>query len=225
MRASPIVESKLQPALTLGAAYSFGSHKTAWAREDGPLIVRVLYGRAAQDECHLARVITLRCASINRDTPTSVAGLYLGKPFVESFNGWALDFVGYIGLTHHRDRPYQRNGQQLDLLMKAYWHGFPWSHRIKTRAGWGFGVSIANRVPYQERISLEERGRQTSKVLNYLDPSIEFSLGDIIGKPAWRETYVALGVSHRSGIFASSRLLGEVDGGSNYLYTAIEARF
>jgi MipA family protein len=225
VRASPIVESKPQPALVLGAAYRFGSHQTAWAKDDSPLIVRVFHGRATQDECHLARIITLRCADINSETPTSVTGVYLGKPFVEGFNGWALDFVGYAGVAHHRDRPYQRNGQQLDLFMKAYWHGFPWSHRVKTRVGWGFGVSIANRVPYQERVSLEERGRQTSKVLNYIDPSIEVSLGDLIGKPSMRETYLGVGVSHRSGIFGSSRLLGTVNGGSNYIYTSLETRF
>ncbi len=31
-----------------------------------------------------------------------------------------------------------------------------------------------------------------------------------------------LGISHRSGIFASSRLLGSVNGGSNYIYAYVE---
>jgi MipA family protein len=226
VRRSPVVESRAQPALFLGAAYDFGSHnQVAWADAKSPLIVRLLYGAAAEDRCHLVRLITLRCTSLNDQEPTELLGLQVGKVFIEGFNGWPLDFVGYGGLTHHLDRPYQRDGTQLDLFMKAYWHGFPWSHRVKTRVGFGFGVSLANRVPYQERVSLEERGRQTSKLLNYLDPSIEVSLGDIIGKPSMRETYLGLGVSHRSGIFASSKLLGEVNGGSNYVYASIESRF
>jgi outer membrane protein len=37
-----------------------------------------------------------------------------------------------------------------------------------------------------------------------------------------RETYVGLGVSHRSGIFGTSQLLGNVNGGSNYIYAYVE---
>ena len=37
-----------------------------------------------------------------------------------------------------------------------------------------------------------------------------------------KQTYFGLGISHRSGIFASSRLLGSVNGGSNYIYAYVE---
>jgi MipA family protein len=226
VRRSPIVESGPQASVTLGAAYDFGSHNSvAWADERSPLIVRAIYARMAEDRCHLVRWLNLSCTNLNTEEPTGLAGVYLGKTFVEGFNGWALDFVGYAGLLHQRDRPYAANGTRLDLFMKAYWHGFPWSHRVKTRAGWGYGVSIASRVPYQEFISLVERGRQTSKILNYIDPSLEVSLGDIIGKPSMRETYLGIGISHRSGIFAASKLLGKVDGGSNAVYLSVESRF
>ena len=49
-------------------------------------------------------------------------------------------------------------------------------------------------------------------------------MGDLIGARALRETYLGLGVSHRSGIFGSSQLLGNVNGGSNYLYGYLERR-
>lgn len=226
VRRSPVVDPDAHPTFFAGAAYDFGSHqRIAWADDASPLIVRVFYGAASEDRCHLARILRLACTRLNRDEPTELAGVHAGRVFVEGFRGWSLDFVGYAGLVHHRDRPYQGNGTQLDLYMKAYWHGFPWSHRVKTRIGFGYGVSLADRVPYQERVSLEARERQTSKLLNYLDPSIEVSLGDIIGRPDLRETYIGLGVSHRSGIFASSKLLGEVDGGSNYIYASVETRF
>ena len=59
-------------------------------------------------------------------------------------------------------------------------------------------------------------------MLNYLDPTIDVSVGDLIGSRALKETYLGFGVSHRSGIFGTSRLLGNVNGGSNYLYTYVE---
>jgi hypothetical protein len=39
-----------------------------------------------------------------------------------------------------------------------------------------------------------------------------------------RETYFGFGVSHRSGIFGTSQLLGNVDGGSNFVYSYIESK-
>jgi outer membrane protein len=49
------------------------------------------------------------------------------------------------------------------------------------------------------------------------------SLGDLLGSRALKDTFIGLGVSHRSGIFGSSRLLGNVSGGSNYIYTYVES--
>lgn len=222
VRGSPIVEDRLQPAVFMGAVYGFGSHRTGWAEGGRGTTVKLMHGAATEDGCHLARIITLRCAELNRDTPTRITGIELGQPFIENLNGWPLDFVGYVGLKHHDDRPYQRNGVQVDLQMKAYWRGFPWSDSVRTRLGFGFGLSIADPVPYEEVTSQAARGRPTSRVLNYLDPTIDLNLGDVVGHAPLKNTWVGVGVSHRSGIFAWSKMLGSVNGGSNYIYLYVE---
>ena len=134
-----------------------------------------------------------------------------------------MDIAGYAGLTSHNDRGLQANGLQLDLFMKAYYTGFPWSERVKTRLGMGVGVSLAQRAPYIEASSQALEGKPVSRMLNYLDPTIDVSLGDLLGSRALKDTFIGFGVSHRSGIFGSSRLLGNVSGGSNYLYTYVES--
>jgi outer membrane protein len=108
--------------------------------------------------------------------------------------------------------------------MKAYFYGFPWSDSVRTRIGFGAGISYAQDIPYVEARDQMQRGRNTSKLLNYLDPSIDISLGDLVGIPSQRDTYFGFGVTHRSGIFGSSQVLGNVDGGSNYIYTYLEWR-
>jgi outer membrane protein len=50
-------------------------------------------------------------------------------------------------------------------------------------------------------------------------------VGDLIGFARLRDTYVGAGVSHRSGIFGTSQLLRNVDGGSNYIYGYVETSF
>lgn len=219
---SPIVRQGAQTAVFLGAAYDFGAHKQAWDRESSPTHLKVLYGKATADGCHLVKIVTARCAETAKVNATSIAGFQIGKPFIEQFNGWPVDIVGYLGVLQHNDRGLATNGLQLDAFLKAYYYGFPWSERVKTRLGVGVGLSLAQRVPYSESSSQATRGRQTSRLLNYLDPSIDVSLGDLVGSRALKNTYLGLGVSHRSGIFGASRLLGNVNGGSNYIYTYLE---
>ncbi len=73
-----------------------------------------------------------------------------------------------------------------------------------------------------EARDLQDRGRNTSKILNIFDPTMDVSVGDLVGVKSLRETYIGFGVSHRSGIFGTSQLLGNVNGGSNYIYTYVE---
>ena len=48
------------------------------------------------------------------------------------------------------------------------------------------------------------------------------NVGDLVRAKSLRETYVGLGVSHRSGMFGSAQLFNNVDGGSNYIYGYLE---
>lgn len=219
---SPIVQKRVLPAVYVGAAYDFGGHKREWAEESSPTYFKLLYGKSTEDGCHLAKILTAQCLSTASNNPTSISGIQVGKPFIRNLNGWPLDFVGYVGLAHHNERGLQANGVQLDLFMKAVYSGFPWSDRVKTRLGLGVGVSMAQRVPYIEASSQAANGKPASRMLQYLDPTLDVSLGDLLGSRALKETYIGFGVSHRSGIFGASRLLGSVNGGSNYIYTYVE---
>jgi outer membrane protein len=221
VRASPIVENRTQLAGQLGLAYDFSPQHDAWP-EGRPLIVKVLHGKSS--DCDVAQVMLLKCTSTNTIDQTRVTSIEVGRPFIEGLNGWPLDFVGYAGLLHHNERGLQADSWQANAYMKAFYYGFPWSERVRTRLGFGVGLSYAGRVPYVELRDQQARGRNASKVLNYLDPSVDISVGDLIGVRSMRETYLGLGVSHRSGIFGTSRMLGNVNGGSNYIYSYLEWR-
>jgi outer membrane protein len=219
VRNSPIVRDGTRPTAFLGAAYDFGSYHRAFEAHE-PLIVKLLYGRST--DCNLINTMTLRCASVDTADHTRIAAVELGKPFITRVHGWPLDFVGYVSLLQHDENGLQANSLQVNAYMKAFYYGFPWSDRVRTRIGMGAGVSLAQRVPFVEARDQARREQNTSRVLNYLDPSIDISVGDLIGSRALKETYFGFGASHRSGIFGASRLLGNANGGSNYLYTYIE---
>jgi outer membrane protein len=219
---SPIVRDGAKPTFSLGAVYDFGSHQVEWDQPSTPTYWKVIYGRESGAGCHMVKIMTLSCTDLDHETPSSITGLQVGRPFVTGLNGWPLDFVGYVGLLRRDEMGQQQNAWQIDAYMKAYYYGFPWSKYVRTRVGFGFGLSYAEHVPYTEVSSQAERGRATSHLLNYLDPSIDVNVGDIFRSERLRKTWIGLGISHRSGIFASSRLLGNVNGGSNYIYASIE---
>ena len=223
---SPVVGKRFLPSVHVGAAYDFGAPKPRAPEAGGsPTAIKLLYGQSTADGCHLVKIVTARCFATSTEDRTDIAAIQIGKPFVQNFNGWPVDMVGYVGLTRHDERGLRPNGLQVDVFMKAYYHGFPWRDRVKTRLGFGAGVSLAQRVPYIEASSAGPGSKPSSRVLQYLDPSLDISLGDLIGSRALKETYIGFGVSHRSGIFGASRLLGSVNGGSNYIYGYVESAF
>jgi outer membrane protein len=219
VRNSPIVDDRVQLSGVLGVMYDFSPEHAVWP-ENKPLIVKVMYGKST--DCNLVAVMALSCASTRTTDQTRVSAIEVGRPFIERLNGWPLDFVGYLGLLHHDERDLQQDFWQIDAYMKAFYYGFPWSDRVRTRVGFGAGVSYAQRLPFVEQRDQVLRGRNASKLLNYLDPSIDVSVGDVFGVRSLRETYFGFGVSHRSGIFGTSQLLGNVNGGSNYIYSYLE---
>lgn len=219
VRNSPIVDDRVQLSRVLGLMYDFSPEHAVWP-ENKPLIVKVMYGKST--DCNLLPIMEFSCASTKTADQTRVSAIEVGRPFVERLNGWPLDFVGYLGLLHHDERNLQPDFWQMNAYMKAFYYGFPWSDHVLTRVGFGAGVSYAQKLPFVEQRDQTSRGRNASKLLTYLDPSIDVSVGDLFGVRTLRETYFGFGVSHRSGIFGTSQLLGNVNGGSNYLYSYIE---
>lgn len=219
VRGSPVVEDRSERALMLGLMYDFSPDHKPWP-EKKPLLVRAYAGRAT--ECDVAKVVRLVCTSTQTRDQTRVASIEIGRPFIERLNGWPFDIAGFVGLLRHEERGVLPDSTQLNAYMKGIWYGFPWSERVMTRIALGVGVSYANRVPLLELRDQEKNGRNTSRLLNYLDPTIDVSVGDLLGVPSLKRTFAGMGVSHRSGIFGTSQLLGNVSGGSNYIYSYIE---
>ena len=218
VRNSPIVASGFQPAISLGLLYD---HSPQPAPPEGrPLWVKAYYGLAT--DCDLAKIVTLQCLSTSTADETTVSSIEIGRTLIERLRGWNVDIAGYLGLLYHDENGRQPNFWQLNAYFKSYWYGLPWNERVKTRLGIGTGLSYASRVPYTEVVSQAERNRPTSKLLTYLDPTVDISVGDLFGSRRMRNTFFGLGVSHRSGIFGFSQLLNNVNGGSNYIYSYLE---
>ena len=223
VRGSPAVEDKLQTHLTLGVMYGFTPDQASeWQRRS--LIMRVGYGQSS--DCDLLPIVTLQCTTTNTQDPTSIVLIDVGQVLVRRLNGWPLDIQGFVGFVRHLERGLQEDFWQVNGYFKPSYSFGPWLHgHLAPRLGLAAGISYASRIPFTEQRDQALRGRDTSKLLLYLDPTVDLSVGRLFGVRELRETYFGIGASHRSGIFGSSRLFNSVDGGSNYIYAFIESAF
>ncbi len=218
---SPVVDGKTQWQAMLGIAYNLTPERKEWV-ESGPLIVRGYYGGSS--DCNVGHIMQLRCFSLQTKDKTALAGLEVGRPLLERVNGYPLDVMGFLGAQRQLEDGNQPDFWSFRAYFKPYYYGFPWDSRVRTRVGLGVGFSWAERIPFSEHRDLAERGRNESKLLNTYDPTVDISVGDLIGRKDLRDTYAGIGVSHRSGIFGWTRLYGNVNGGSNYIYVFLETR-
>lgn len=222
IRRSPVVDQSWLVTGYFGAMYAFEDEPVLWTQRK-PVLVRLFYG--ASTDCILNQLITLRCGSIDTVENSRITGAHFGRPFVERVNDWPLDFIGYAGGLYRDDGDFQQDSWQVDAYMKAVWYGFPWADALRTRLGFGIGLSYSSRVPFVEARDQAAKNQNTSKLLNYLDPSFDINVGDLLSSNRMKDTWIGVGVSHRPGAFASSELLGNVNGGSNYIYTHLETQF
>src|SRR3989440_8528367 len=177
VRRSPIVEDRVQLAAYGGLAYEFTPTPIRDDRDRVPLIFKVLHGRSSP--CNLLPIMELRCRSISTDDRTSVDSFEVGRPFIESPHGWPVMIAWYAGLLRHEERGLQPDFWQLNGYLKAFYWGFPWSGRVRTRIGFGGGLSYAQRVPFVGARGQGLRNRNTSKLLQDVDPPVDVSVGGL----------------------------------------------
>lgn len=213
--ASPIAQDRLQSELWFGFLYDFSPKQKRWQPESQPLIVKALYGYSS--DCDVLQIVRLSCTSTHTVDNTGIAAVHVGRKLMERAGGWPVDLAGFVGVQRHFEQSYGNDFFSVMAFFKAYFYGFPWNRTLRTRLGFGSGLSYSEQITQMELYDQARRGRGNWKLLNYLDPSIDFGVA--------RDVWLGIGVSHRSGAFGKSQFFGNVNGGSNYIYVSIETSF
>jgi len=86
---------------------------------------------------------------------------------------------------------------------------------ITWRLGAAEGLSYVDQIPYVEKTNLEQKDYRPSKLLNYLDFSLDIELGDLFNSKKLEGLWLGYSIHHRSGIFQTSSAFGRIKGGSN----------
>ena len=222
---SPLVEEEGFASGFLGGTYLFGSvRRPDYIMEEdrvGEWSWRVNYGYQA--EGNIVSEIDQGDFSKSTIADTRIAGLTLSKLLSD---GPRIDFLGRVAVFHHDEKD-EGNGRFLSYAayIMAMGQGYsPWSNEEVFRWGFGFGMSYAEDVPIAEQRKQAEKGDNTSHFLNYLELSLDFPLRRAF-KARWaQDCYAGVSVVHRSGIFGTSNILGDVSGGSDWITAHLECQ-
>lgn len=223
---SPLVEEGSFSQAFIGGTYKFGNVQRSdyiiSDEREGEWAWKVNYGYQADGNI----VSEIDQGDFSRSSVASdarIAGLTLSRLLSE---GERIDFVGNIAaFRHFEDREDNGNFWSYAAYIMARGKGYsPWSNKEIFRWGFGFGMSYAETVPIAEQRKQTGQGASgnTSHFLNYLEMTLDFPLKRI-SKAQWLQNcYTGLSIVHRSGIFGTSDLLGEVAGGSDWITAHLE---
>ncbi len=217
---SPLVEESMMWAALIGGTYMFGNveRPTAPPERQSEWSWRVNYGYQADGK--FVGEIDRGDFSESTLAKTQIAGLTLSRLLND---GPRADYYGRIALYRHLEEPFQKDFNSYVAYIMAIGKGYsPWSGNEVFRWGFGFGMSYADKVPALEVIKQTSKGLNTSRFLSYLEMTLDFPLRRVIKKSFLRNCYAGVTVVHRSGIFGSSGIHGDVAGGANWITAHLE---
>ncbi|MDR2675420.1 MAG: MipA/OmpV family protein [Opitutaceae bacterium] len=209
-RSSPAVNDRMEWEAFLGAG--FFNLPAGPAGGPQPLALRP-YLRLAQGAGTDATVLEALSGKVAGGAAVRMTSLFYGYPLADNLMGLPVEVYLTPGLVHHYASSAQGAATEYVLAVKFYYViPLPWRVRIGFAEGMSYSDSI---TCYEERI-LARNGYKTSRLLNFLDFSLDVNLGDMTGWRRLRGWWLGAGVHHRSGIFETSSMFGRIKGGSNF---------
>jgi len=157
-------------------------------------------------------------------------GVNVGRVIKEDIFDGKGDIVMTLGAHYHDERGVDHNTAQNTILFKAVWKSFPWNHKVRTIAEVGTGASYTWRILEGEKQN--RSGRESRNLLNYNEFSLGFNLGDLIGFDSLDDSWLMLGIMHRSGARGVWGSYTDEDGSEqpmkgayNAYYSGVKVRF
>jgi outer membrane scaffolding protein for murein synthesis (MipA/OmpV family) len=220
---SPLVEESNMSQLFIGGTYTFGNVRKPSDISDplrrGEWAWRVNYGYQADG--NIVSEIDQGDFSKSRYADTRIGGLSAMKLL---HDGPRVDFQGRFALMRHFESD-EGNGNffSYNAYVMAMGKGYSgWTGEEWFRWGFGFGMSYAEKVPIAEQRKQAEKGENTAHFINYLEMMLDFPLRRVSRAQWLQDCYAGLTIVHRSGIFGTSDLLGDVAGGSDWITAHLE---
>nr|WP_283164178.1 MipA/OmpV family protein [Shewanella corallii] len=151
-----------------------------------------------------------------------MTSLFYGTRLSETLFGLPIELYFTPGVAWHYDSEVQGEIVEGVVAIKAF---YTFELGPRWRFGVAEGLSYVTNLTYIEKSELDEKGYKPSKLLNYLDFSLEVNLGDLFNSNTMHGIWLGYSIHHRSGIFETSSTFGRIKGGSNYQAVTLQWNF
>lgn len=208
-RNSPIVDSDISWEAYLG----FGFHDFELDGEVRQLNAKS-YWRLAQGRGTSSSLGNIVKGEMERENvDVDMTSIFYGHPLSDTLFGLPIEVYLTPGIVYHYHSSVQNSAIEAVLGVKFYYTlPLPW----RVRFGFAEGISYTDKVTYYEEKNMASKGLSPSRLLNYLDLSVDLNLGDVVRSEKLDALWLGYGIHHRSGIFGSSSAFGRISGGSNF---------
>lgn len=229
--ASPVIEDSGAPRIEFSYRYEPENLRKPRRAEEGDYnfftnngnatALRLAYGCTTETKFNTIVRGEINCGDID----THLASVFVGRRISDRL--MSLPIEGWLqgGLARRFEGGLQDDFFEVVLGFKAVYRRFPWSKHVETRIGLGQGLSYASSVPALEQQKAVQKGRRQSRLLNFLDFSIDVSVGDILRSRRLQNLFFGFSVHHRSGVFAGADIFDNTYGGSNVNMLHLEWEF
>ncbi len=219
VRKMDIINRDVYGQVYLGLGFSNDRDRVRTSVLKNKTYLRVSHGWATPTD--LAKIIRFNA---KKDTANNqMTSIFYGYPLTDDLFGIPLDFYIHSGLVWHWANKYNGGSSQEVALGIKFYYTIPWP--IRWRFGAAEGLSYVNKIPFVERTEMERKGYKPSNLLNYLDFSLDFNIGDIFGGKQFKKFWLGYGIHHRSAIFESAQQFGRISGGSNFQTAYLQWEF
>lgn len=133
--------------------------------------------------------------SVKDEFNNQFTSLFYGIPLTDDLFGVPFSIYFTPGFVWHHSSEVQTTKQEYVMAIKAY-YTFTWP--TKWRVGAAEGLSYVSDVTYIERKEMIEKGYRPSKLMNYLDFSLDVDLGDLFNARAMDRWWLGCSLHHRS---------------------------
>ena len=183
------------------------------------------YFRVSQGWGNDSTLAQIFAGDIRKDDVTvNMTSFFYGHPLSDTVFGLPIELYLTPGIVHHYSSSAQDSATELVLGFKFFYTiPTPW----RVRLGAAEGISYIDSFTYYEENSLSNDDQIPSRLLNYVDLSIDLNIGDVFCSETFEDLWLGYGIHHRSGIGGTSPTFGNISGGSNYntLYLQWSGKF
>ena len=147
------------------------------------------------------------------DHNNQLSSIFLGIPVADELFSLPVPVYMTPGFIFHHSSDVQDSTSEYVLAFKIY-YTLDWT--VAWRIGLAEGLSYAAKIPYVEKEKVEDKAKTPSRLMNYLDISVDVDLGKLFKTDSLEGLWLGWCIHHRSGIFSGSDAFNEISGRSNY---------